>query len=119
MVHNELRVGLDHFMKSVEKALNCPGYIPIVSSFSGALRATMGKIELIASMFIGAYVLLTTGDIDQAIDATVTYAVHGLANIGRGVIECIPLLGNFLCWIYDDENRVAYPFENVAVYLGT
>lgn len=118
MVRDELRLGLDHFMKSVEKILNLPGYVPIVSSFSGALRAEMGKVELIASLFIGAYVGFVTGDVDQGIAAVIIYAIHGLTNIGRGVVECIPLLGNFLCWIYDDVSRVAYPFENVVVLRG-
>ena len=110
-------VNADHLMANVEKALNIPGYFPIVSSFTGPFRAAIGKVEIVAALFIGLYVLFTTGNLDWAFNRGVEYAIHGASNIFRGVVEFIPFLGNYLCWAHDKEgqNRHGYTFENVAL----
>lgn len=66
-----------------------------------------------ASLFFGLYVWIATRDFTAGIDTLFTYSVHGVANICRGMIEFLPFVGNYICKIYDDEekNRWTYLYE--------
>lgn len=115
------QAALDRNLSQFEKALNVAGYIPIVSSVSGAVRVLYGKIEVVAAVGTAAISALKAlfsdargskewfGRSVMALD----YALHGVANIVRGYIEMVPFLGLALCLPYDHclEERVTYPTE--------
>lgn len=119
-----MHAALDKGIRSLEKILNVAGYIPFVSSISGTLRVALGKVEIIGAIAAGALLgikgifaptaELRSTEINYAIGVAATYSLHGFANIGRGIVEVIPLFGNISTLVYDSlGNRVQYPFEAV------
>lgn len=110
---SELLVQIDRGMAKVEKGLNEAGYTPMVSFLTGVLRIVLGKIEILASLYIGAIVLAETKDMDRAVEVILHYSSHGLAKILRGAVEIFPIIGNLTCYGYDKIYRYAYQFEKI------
>ena len=116
---------LDTSLSSVEKVANLPGYVPFVSEITGCLRIKSGILETIVSIAVFLFNRMQyafTGDKNYLIDSdkALQYLPHGLANIFRGIVECIPIIGNLACWIYDGRpmpfidtkpHRFEYPTE--------
>lgn len=77
----------------VETGFNIAGSIPVVSVFSGLIRATIGKIQLIAAMIFTGICLLAehTSKEPKKWNALSTYGIehmtHGSLNILRGMTE--------------------------------
>ncbi|MBS0606124.1 MAG: hypothetical protein AB7H48_05785 [Parachlamydiales bacterium] len=114
---------LDQALHTFEKVLNFAGYIPIVSTFSGSIRIAYGKAEVVGAIAAGALLAVKAlcntdaekraRDFDYAAGVAVNYSIHGLANIGRGFVEAIPII-NLSCLVYDlTGTRIQYPFEAV------
>lgn len=114
---------LNQTLSLFEKELNLLGYIPVVSTFSGAVRITYGKLEVIAglasSIFWSAKGIgdTLTGDDKEAEKSldnsiySINYSLHGAANIFRGSIEIIPFIGNALTLIYDASEPLDRTFD--------
>lgn len=103
------------------KCLNGAGYIPVVSSFSGAIRGIFGKALIITAIVFTAiflYQALRQGNEEKFALAKRSgmLAMHGVCNILRGAIELLPLGGLLLCVPYDFylKKRFCYPEENQA-----
>jgi hypothetical protein len=101
-----MSVVLDASLKCFEKTLNVFGYIPIISTISGSIRAVYGKVELISGLGIAAISSLSCS-YNRNVDHGLELAVHGLANICRAAVEIIPFV-NWLCIPYDLANRFEY-----------
>ncbi len=113
-------IDIDSTLANFEKDLNFVGYIPIASSFSGALRVAFGKIEVIAGVVLGAIsgiksLFYNGQQKEQEWKHAVSlfnYSLHGIANIFRGILECIPFVSLVTCLPYDKaEVRFTYPKE--------
>ena len=115
---------LDTTLSVFEKGLNYVGYVPFVSTISGALRAEYGKIEVIGGLAVTAFKAISAlfqagaqrdASLERAVEH-LTYAWHGVANIFRGIIEAIPFASLVTCLPYDLSGcRYTYPLENAAV----
>lgn len=115
---------LDNSFAVFEEGLNIAGYIPLfgLSRAAGFIRIEFGKALIIGSIAVAALVVVASlfnRDIDAknqslrlASKIVQTYALHGLANIGRGCVE----IGGYITLIprlfYDlTNNRYKYPNE--------
>lgn len=118
----EFQINLDKTLATVEKFLDVAGYIPVVSTFSGAFRIKYGKVETVASVGLSAVSALyavckqdqaeRARGLDRAVEV-LTYSIHGIANVFRGAIEMVPFLSLFTCLPYDLlKARFTYPREN-------
>jgi hypothetical protein len=72
--------------------LNCFGYFPLISTISGLGRTLLGIIHTIAHLAKGVF--LKSQDWKEE-------SCAGLKNIGRGVIEMIPIVGNLTTMVID------------------
>ena len=112
---------LDRGLAGAEKALNVLGWVPFVSSVSGAVRMSAGKVMVVAFAvlsaltYIMAYMSNNQKLMDKA-DQFTQYIWHGFANVGRGFVESIPFLGNVCTILYDSEPaaRMCYPNEPLS-----
>lgn len=102
-----------------EKTLNILGYIPLVSSFSGAIRIISSVITLVSSAVKGP--LCAIADLFQKtprgysfrLQKHITYMGHSWANMFRGAIEFAFVFGNILTFSYDRLiGRIRYPVEH-------
>lgn len=108
---------LDTRLERFERFLNKVGYIPLVSSFSGGVRIYYGIIESICAVVIGALKFIASlfrSDTNERyiLETEAAYSLyyveHGLANIGRGIVESIPFV-NLFCIAYDHfASRFSY-----------
>lgn len=119
---DQIQRNLDRTLSTLEHGFNIAGYIPILSSGSGVLRAVLGKIEVIGAIAVAALIAVKAlfnpdayardAEIKKAVEVLVTYSLHGVANIFRGIIEIVPLLSLATCLPYDiSGNRFTYPLE--------
>ncbi len=116
-----MHAALDKALSTFETVLNYVGYVPFVSTFSGAIRIAYGKAEIIGAIAAGALLAVKAlfasdstqrrEEFNYALGIAGTYAVHGFANICRGFVESIPFV-NFAGLAYDlSGTRIRYPFE--------
>jgi len=114
---------LNHVQRVVETGLNYAGYVPGVSTLSGALRVNYGKIEIIGAVAAAAFIAIRalvnqdaqerSAGLKKALNVMSTYSLHGVANIFRGILEMIPFLSLVTCLPYDlQKNRFTYPKED-------
>ena len=91
------RQKIENMLFRVERVFNGLGYVPFVSSFSGPLRVTMGKAEMVA----GAIFALVDYCL-HAEEGTVdlSFIVHGAANCLLGMAETIFVVGNLCTFTY-------------------
>lgn len=121
---NQIQTKLDNGFSVFEQGLNMAGYVPIlgVSKVAGLVRINFGNAQIIASIALGALIAvaaLFSKNADErqqglhlAVTIMKTYTLHGLANMGRGFIECVPYLSLVTCLPYDlMDNRYRYPNE--------
>ncbi len=119
---SNVETGLNKTLSISEQWLNIAGYIPGVSSVSGALRIAGGKTEIIGAVGASAIVALAAlsaadsaerrQGLRRAVTILTTYLLHGIANVFRGSIEMIPFLSLMTCLPYDLlGNRFTYPHE--------
>jgi hypothetical protein len=104
---------LDQSLQNIETTLNIVGYIPFVSIASGSIRFVGGKVEAIAGLILAALSALPGGcqsakEQSRRIDHGLELALHGGANMIRGAVESIPVIGNLGCMLYDLSNRMEY-----------
>lgn len=118
---------LSNAIAHAEKGFNYVGYVPFVSKVSGSIRAVAGVVTMVAaSIFsiIKGFEILFRQDKEKVKQCRreakdgVNFAINGVGNIVRGVIECIPFVGNAAGAIYDFaiKARIAYPKENANVH---
>jgi hypothetical protein len=119
---DQIQINLNKTLNSFEGGLNIAGYVPVVSTFSGALRINYGKLEVIGA--IAAAVLITfralflvnasdrDRELKRAIDVFTCYSLHGVANMIRGILEIVPFVSLATCLPYDlSDKRFAYPVD--------
>jgi len=108
----QLETGISRTEKALiraERALNMCGYIPVVSSFTGAFRVVAAVIQLlVAALFALLLTLVRCAALSRR---CWNISANGLANIFRGAVEKIPLAGNLACYLYDRNGRVQYLSE--------
>lgn len=115
---------LNYVLSVVETGLNYAGYIPFVSKLSGSLRISYGQLEVIAAVATAALLAaraFTNTDLrvraqglDRAREVFSCYALHGVANVGRGILETFSFVGLAACLPYDLlQNRFRYPYEEL------
>jgi hypothetical protein len=111
----------DNRLADFEHTLNTLGYIPVVSTISGAGRIGYGSVESVAGSTACAFKscqYFITGSPEHRNEAAAYYwyAVHGQMNINRGVIEMIPFFGNAATFLYDKGARLRanYTYEMLA-----
>ena len=126
---NHIQESLDKTLYTFEQGLNIAGYIPLVSTFSGSLRISYGKVEVIGSVVaavLTAFVALCNyhdaearqRGLGKALEILTTYSLHGIANIFRGTIESVPFLSLFTCLPYDLlRSRFSYHYERSSSHL--
>jgi hypothetical protein len=93
-----------------EQKLNITGYVPLLSSFSGAVRCIMGKLQIaIGIVCAPANAILGFCAQDEKVaenyfseaKRSTAQIFHGIFNFFRGIIEIIPFVGNGLTFAYD------------------
>ncbi len=120
---NEIEGSLDFSLDKFEHGLNVAGYIPLVSSVSGGIRAIMGKIEVIGALATAAFIAVAAlfnpdaaqrhAQLSKSAEIAVKYSLNGVANIFRGALEIVPFLSLLTCLPYDlMGNRVSYMRDN-------
>ena len=113
---------LDQGFAKLESGLNSIGYIPVVSTISGAGRFCYGKYQLIAAIACGVFIAFSScvaadksRRLGEAVDIVWEYGVHGVGNMIRGSVEILPLV-NLLCIAYDRTGmRMNYRFEHLSL----
>lgn len=78
--------------RSMPCMLNILGYIPVVSTVTGLARALLGIVHIIVHL---------TCSIFNNRDHHLAEAKLGLKNIGRGLVEALPIIGNITMLIVD------------------
>lgn len=104
---------LDLMCARVEKSLNLPGYIPLISTVSGGFRLLAGKVMTSAAIIATVGFLIASVFDDQYCEhakRSIDYIAHGLANVLRGSIEFIPFF-NLVTLPYDASTRFTYNAE--------
>jgi hypothetical protein len=116
---SQIQSNLNKTLNDFEHGLNIVGYVPFVACISGSLRISYGKLEIIGAVAIAAIVAIRALFINNAVERDrelrraaeilIYYSAHGFANIGRGMIEVVPLLSLVTCLPYDLlGKRMAY-----------
>ncbi len=120
---DQIRIKLDQTLGVFESGLNVAGYVPLVSTISGALRVNYGKLEIIGAVAAAGIIAVKAlfagteqyNEFNHAVEILFTYASHGAANVVRGIIEIFPFVSLATCLPYDLlGHRYSYPFENAA-----
>ncbi len=117
---------LNNIQGVVETGLNYAGYIPLVSTLSGAIRINYGKIEVIGAIASAALIAIRAfandsqteraEQLNLALQVITAYSLHGIANIFRGILEMVPFLSLVTCLPYDLlKHRFSYPREDAQL----
>jgi hypothetical protein len=103
-------------LPNLEKCFNGAGYLPIAHKYSGGSRIVGGFAQVVASIALAFFFSLhaeISGDSKFNKEAwkVLDYAVHGVANMVRGFVECHVWL-HFACLFYDkyvpEKERLRY-----------
>jgi len=89
--------------KAIDVTFNVLGYIPVVSSFSGAGRQLYGVIKAIAGIAIAIIVALGAGTAMPGIASHLL--LSGCLHIIRGQVEKYPFIGNLACISVHDKKK--------------
>jgi hypothetical protein len=95
-----------------EKGLNVLGWVPFVSSLSGAFRMVVAKVMIVTTLILAAaeFMIGYLSSRAYRLQSHKCYLMHGVGNWVRGSIESFPFIGNLLCFIYDLSHlRLQYP----------
>ncbi len=119
----EIIFNINKCLEQIEtKVLNPIGHIPIASTPIGAVRGLLGLVETVAGIgltILGAAIGASKKDDEYGVDQDkyelrnygIQYLCHGVANIGRGMVEIIPILNMLtLCYdgLFDDRDSLDY-----------
>lgn len=110
---------IENYVARAEQLINPFDWFPYVASLSGMVRILAGAVEVAAAIAFAylkiAHNLLTgRGGVFQALKQGSIYALHGLANIGRGALAMHPWW-NLLLAIHDWKlGRLNYSQETVS-----
>ena len=123
LTRNILKGGYGHpfFQKAEKDVLDPLGKIPIVSTFTGPIRCAGGSKQFLGYGILSFFKVLgcffhlfdSQGLKRQLKDTTtcVCNSGHGIANIVRGSVETVPLLGNITTALYDGCGlKIDYPY---------
>jgi hypothetical protein len=91
-------------IRSDSSMLNCLGYLPVISTISGLSRALLGTVHTIGHLACAIFSKHKEHHLQEA--------KLGLKNIGRGLIEAIPIIGNITMLIIDIQRTSI--FENMV-----
>ena len=81
-----------------EPSLNKWAEIPIIGSFAGALRVALAICHIAIHLFSFSKDFFTYGDFSRASLAHGAHIIKGFAEMLRGVLEVLPVLGNLLVY---------------------
>lgn len=112
--------GMDPQFQATEALFNKLGHYPVVSFVSGSCRMTYGGMQAWVSLLLAVKLLAesrifpeTKNDSIRESKGQLLYTCHGLANIGRGSVEMLFIIGNVLTIIYD-YSRVRFKYSGEA-----
>ena len=119
---DEVRKSVDPILGKAEKVANVVGYFPVLNIVVSKVRFVVGKLQLIAGVAAAAFYAISSlfakgpdkcKNLQKA-DVCLDYSMHGMANMGRAIIESIPLLGLLITVPYDQlaQYRLKYDLEN-------
>jgi hypothetical protein len=110
----------DQSVANLENQANTLGYIPLVSSLTGPVRAMCGAVQGMIGSVGGTlrtvqYLLTRNADHKLLAMANLTNLEHGALNATRGSIESMPVVGNVATFVYDNilGLRVNYMYEEL------
>lgn len=110
---------LNNILGKTEHAFNVLGWVPVLSSASGAIRIIAGKVQLVAALALAFFqkisgLIFQKKSYIELSNHSFDYVKHGIANICRGYLETIPLIGNVSLFVYDllPDSRMKYEEEN-------
>ena len=89
-------MNIERNLQNFEYTMNGLGYIPVISTLSGPARMVFGKIEAITGLAIAVF-----ASTERRSNWGLELALHGAANILRGTVETIPVIGNIACVVKD------------------
>lgn len=94
------------FLEAFEKGLNIAGYIPIIGTISGVIRAGYTKIEFIsgvalAALAFGMHLQGNPSGLSTYLAVGITLIAHSLLNGLRACIEIVPGLPIITTLPYD------------------
>ena len=111
---------LNSKLQASEELLNMAGYVPFINTVSGGIRITYGGLELISALalaiFFGLKAIFSSAPLNsERFKLCAEYATHGLANMGRGILESGTLLAALVLYPYDNifKKRFAYSTETL------
>lgn len=114
-------MSINQGLAKTENTLNTLDLIPVVSTFSGIFRISMiaiGEIFLAFAHTIASFIHILTQEERgfcrywQAIKTGISYIMHAMGNVCRGVIACIPILHMPIVYFYDNYvGRMNYAYE--------
>jgi hypothetical protein len=87
-----MNIATKHLFTSIEKGFNIAGTIPVVSFFSGMIRAIAGKVQMIAGAILStisyiAFLVTNNPKWNELILIGNEFILHGALNILRGIGE--------------------------------
>lgn len=114
---------LNQSFETVEKFLNVLGYIPVVGSFSACARYSYGELQFTMAVAISAInyvgsVFAENEEKQRKLESravkSLEYAVHGCLNMGRALLEILPLVSLATCLPYDLMGRKWMVYTNLT-----
>lgn len=107
---SHITASLERSFAVTERALNSCGYVPVLSTLTGALRLVAGLVQTAVASTFSFLLLLAKRPLLSTRYGFI--ATHGLANVCRGFVEMVPLLGNMFCYTHDRSTvRMVYAQE--------
>ena len=86
-----MSIAIDRTMNRIENSLTSYAYIPILP---GAIKIVIGSVQSTAAAVVGLVNLPAAACGRAQLNRYAwTHVLHGLGNIGAGIVEAIPVLG--------------------------
>lgn len=96
---------LEYAAKNINKCFNVAGYIPVVSTATGAVRGAYGLAKIIVGIAAGIFCAIAEqpNDYNQKEWRNLFFkaAGDGFLHTFRGCVEIVPIAGNIICMTYD------------------
>lgn len=87
-------------LETTTSTLNEMGYAPLIGTFSGCARTLLGIVHTIGHLALTIFSKYRKRHLQET--------TLGLINIGRGIVEMIPALGNYLMVKIDMRRKELY-----------
>lgn len=102
------------WLSAYEQTSNSTGAIPVIGSYTALCRFALGYIQLISSLVAMTIGLLSSACWERGKDILKNGAVHfchGAANLGRSLVEMVPILGTCFSFVYDAFWKMRFKYD--------